>query len=114
MARPPRILSVHTLLGDSVKNLEGESLGELTEIMLDLESGKITYAVMSFGGVFSLGDKLFAVPWSALRVDGDTRSLVLDISKARLKSAPGFDKDHWPDFADSMFEKEIAGYYQQK
>ena len=113
MISAPHILSAHTLLSDPVKNPEGESLGDLKEIMLDLENGKIVYAVVSFGGVFTVGEKLFAVPWGALRVDSENKCLVLDVSKDRLKDAPGFDKDHWPDFADATFALEISGYYRR-
>lgn len=114
MERAPQILSADTLVGDSVKNPQGESLGDLKAIMLDLENGKVAYAVLSFGGILNMGDKLFAVPWSALRVDGENKCLVLDASKDRLKDAPGFDKDHWPDFADTTFAQKISGYYQRK
>ncbi len=111
MATAPLFLSAHTLLGDSVKNSEGESLGDLKEIMLNIETGKIAYAVVSFGGILGMGDKLFAVPWGALRVDGDNKCLILNVSKDRLKNAPGFDKDHWPNFADTTFAEQLRGYY---
>jgi hypothetical protein len=54
------------LIGNHVHNLQDDHIGEIKEIMLDMRSGKIAYAVMSHGGVFSLGEKLFAVPWGAL------------------------------------------------
>ncbi|MBZ0303832.1 MAG: PRC-barrel domain-containing protein, partial [Anaerolineae bacterium] len=60
------LLSATTLIGDGVKNSAGEDLGKLTEIMLDVESGRVAYAVLSFGGVLGLGNKLFAIPWEAL------------------------------------------------
>ena len=104
-------MSASTLIGDDVVNAQGESLGDLKEIMLDTENGKIAYGVLSFGGVFGIGDKLFAVPWRALRVDRENKRLVLDVSKDRLKDAPGFDKDHWPNFADSTFTNQMNTYY---
>lgn len=111
MTHSPHFLSASTLTGDTVKNPQGDSLGDLKDIMLDTATGKIAYGVLSFGGVFGMGDKLFAVPWDALNVDGPNKQLVLDVSKERLKDAPGFDKDHWPNFADPAFAKSIHGYY---
>jgi len=112
MANAPRFLSASTLNGDAIKNPQGESLGDLKDIMIDTESGKVAYAVLSFGGILGMGDKLFAVPWGALAVDGENKNLVLNVSKDRLKDAPGFDKDHWPNFAEPAFAEKVSGYYR--
>lgn len=80
--------------------------------MIDTTSGKVAYGVLSFGGVLGMGNKLFAVPWDALTVDGEDKCLVLNVSKERLKDAPGFDKDHWPDFAEPAFADKLRGYYR--
>ncbi|MEO8778388.1 MAG: PRC-barrel domain-containing protein [Rhodanobacter sp.] len=111
MTTAPRFLSSSTLSGDAIKNPQGESLGDLKDIMIDTTSGKVAYAVLSFGGVLGMGNKLFAVPWSALTVDGENKCLVLNASKERLKDAPGFDKDHWPNFAEPAFAEKLSGYY---
>ena len=70
-----RVLAASTLAGDSVRNSAGEDLGKVDEIMIDIPSGRVAYAVLSFGGVLGMGNKLFAVPWSALRVDEDKKCL---------------------------------------
>lgn len=106
-----RLLSASTLAADDVYNLKGEKLGSIKELMLNIETGKVCYAVLSFGGFLSLGEKLFAVPWSALTVDTENRRLVMDTDEERLKSAPGFDADHWPNMADSTWEKSVHAYY---
>ena len=111
MVNTVKYLSATTLIGDEVKNAQGESLGHLKEIMLNTSDGKISYAVLSFGGVLGMGDKLFAVPWASLMVDHQNKNLVLNVSKDRLKDAPGFDKDHWPNFADPAFVQTLSGYY---
>ena len=100
------------MTGDDVKNPQGESLGDLKDLMIDTSTGKIAYGVLSFGGVLGMGNKLFAVPWDALTVDGANKQLTLNVSKERLKDAPGFDKDHWPDFADQGFAESIRTYYR--
>lgn len=112
MASAPRFLSASTLSGDAIKNPQGESLGDLKDIMIDTESGKVAYAVLSFGGILGMGDKLFAVPWESLVVDGENKHLVLNVSKERLKAAPGFDKDHWPNFAEPGFADQVRTYYR--
>lgn len=106
-----RLLSASTLAADDVHNLKGEKLGSIKELMLNINSGKVCYAVLSFGGFLSLGEKLFAVPWSALTVDTENQRLVMDTDEERLKSAPGFDADHWPNMADSTWEKSVHAYY---
>lgn len=106
-----RVLSASSLSSDDVFNPIGEKLGSIKELMLDIDSGKVCYAVLSFGGFLSLGEKLFAVPWSALKVDTENKRLVMDTDEDRLKNAPGFDADNWPNMADATWEKSVHGYY---
>jgi sporulation protein YlmC with PRC-barrel domain len=106
-----RVLSASTLAGDKVRNAAGEDLGKVDEIMIDIPSGKVAYAVLSFGGILRMGNKLFAVPWSALQVDEDEKCLVLNVDKQTLENAPGFDKDNWPDMADAAWGGEVFRYY---
>ena len=79
--------------------------------LLDTKSGKVCYAVLSFGGFLTIGEKLFAVPWDALALDTEHKCFVLNEEKDRLKAAPGFDKDNWPDMADETWAKSIHSYY---
>jgi sporulation protein YlmC with PRC-barrel domain len=106
-----RVLSAGSLMSDDVYNNEGEKLGDIKEFMLDIDTGKVCYAVLSFGGFLSLGEKLFAIPWSALTVDTENHRLILDTDEERLKNAPGFDADNWPDMADTTWEKSVHDYY---
>lgn len=109
--RGTRLLSASTLSSDDVVDLKGEKLGSIKELMLNIESGKVCYAVLSFGGFMSLGEKLFAVPWSALKVDTGKKRIVMDTDEERLKNAPGFDTDNWPNMADATWEKNVHAYY---
>jgi sporulation protein YlmC with PRC-barrel domain len=109
-----RVLSASTLAGDSVRNAAGDDLGKVNEIMLDILSGRVAYAVLSFGGVLGIGNKLFAVPWNILRVDEDEKCFVMDVDKTTLENAPGFDKDNWPDMADPKWGNQIYNYYGTK
>ncbi|HKQ30893.1 MAG TPA: PRC-barrel domain-containing protein [Burkholderiales bacterium] len=107
----PEIMAASTLEGDVVVNIDGEDLGNIEEIMLDVPCGRIAYAVLSFGGFLGMGDKLFAIPWNALTLDAERKCFVLDVDKERLKQAPGFDKDHWPSMADPRWASDIHSYY---
>ena len=107
----PQVMAADTLEGDSVVNRQGEKLGEIRDIMIDVPSGRVGYAVLSVGGFLGMGDKLFAIPWNALTLDADNERFILDVPKERLDSAPGFDKDHWPSMADQRWGTEIHSYY---
>jgi len=109
----PQVMAADTLQGDSVINLQGEHLGEIQDIMIDVPTGRIAYAVLSFGGLLGIGDKLFAIPWSALTLDADRECFVLDLERERLKKAPGFDKNHWPSMADPTWAAEVHSFYNR-
>lgn len=107
----PALMGADTLLGNDVYNNEGQDLGDIREFMVDMASGRIEYAVLSFGGVLGMGDKLFAVPWSALTLDTVNERFTLNVSKDSLTDAPGFDKDHWPAMADATWAAEMRKFY---
>jgi sporulation protein YlmC with PRC-barrel domain len=110
----PRLMGADTLIGEDVYNTRDEDLGDIKEIMLDMNNGRIAYAVLSFGGLMGMGDKLFAVPWSALTLDTKNKRFILNVDKERLNSAPGFNKDDWPDMADTSWQNTINSYYGTK
>lgn len=109
-----KVMAATTLVGNSVRNPEGEDLGRIEDFVIDLEEGVIAYAVLSFGGFLGMGDKLFAVPWSALSLDPDEKQFILDVDRDTLKQAPGFDKDNWPDMADRRWGAQIHRYYHRE
>lgn len=111
---PRRLMTASTLEGDDIVNRMGETLGELEEIMLDVTTGRIAYAVMSAGGFLGMGEKLFAIPWRALTLDPENKCFVLDADKEKLERAPGFDKDHWPSMADQRWANQVHSYYGQQ
>ena len=102
------------VIGISVKNLAKEELGKIYDIMLDKVSGRVVYAVLESGGFLGLGGKLFALPWNTLHYDPQQACFLLDVDKERLKAAPGFDKNHWPNMADKRFSETINEYYSEK
>jgi len=82
--------------------------------MIEMSSGRIGYAVLSYGGFLGMGDRLFAVPWQALRLDTQNKRFTLNASKDQLKNAPGFDKDHWPAMADTSWASDVHKFYGVK
>lgn len=107
----PAMMCTGMITEDDVYNLKGEDLGDIREIIVDTRSGRVAYALLSFGSFLGMGGKLFVVPWSALKLDADNTRFVLDVEKERLENAPGFDKDDWPDMADQKWASEIHTYY---
>ena len=99
------------LTNSKVVNAAGEKLGNIEDYMVDLNNGRIAYCVLSFGGFLGMGDKLFAVPWSAMTLDTENKCFILNVDKERLKNAPGFDKDNWPDMTSADFGTRIYSYY---
>ena len=67
--------------------------------------------IVGVGGFLGIGSKLFAIPWNALTLDAKEKRFVLNVEKDRLKGAPGFDKNHWPDMADQSWARTIHSYY---
>jgi sporulation protein YlmC with PRC-barrel domain len=109
-----RTMSATSLAGDSVVNARDEKLGKIEDIMIDVASGRVAYAVLSFGGLLGVGDKLFAIPWTAMSLDEERKCFVLDVDKELLKDAPGFDKNNWPDLSSEEYASTVYGHYGQK
>lgn len=105
------MLSASTINGTSVKSPRDESLGDIKDLMIDLTTGRVAYAVISFGGLLGIGNKLFAVPMQALKQDAVNKCFVMDTSKERLENANGFDSDNWPDFTDRTWQTEVHKHY---
>ncbi len=106
-----RSLSASSIIGDPVVNAQGEDLGTIKEIMIDVERGQVSYAVLSFGGFLGMGDKLFAIPWQAFSVDEANQRLVLNVDRETLERAEGFDPNNWPDTADEEWGRRIHKHY---
>jgi sporulation protein YlmC with PRC-barrel domain len=107
----PELMAAATLDGDKVLSAHGDDVGKIKDIMLDVRSGRVAYAVLSSGGFLGIGDKLLAIPWSALTLDADRKCFLLDMPTESIRNAPGFDKDHWPSMADETWATSIHQFY---
>jgi sporulation protein YlmC with PRC-barrel domain len=100
------------VVGISVQNRNKENLGKIEEIVLNKVTGQVHYVVLSFGGIMGLGDKYFALPWKSLSYSPAEKCFILNMEKDKLKDAPGFDKNHWPDMSDMAWARGIDDYYK--
>jgi hypothetical protein len=98
----------------TVKNPANENLGKICEIMLDKLSGQVAYAVLESGSFLGIGGKLFALPWNSINYDTNAECFILNVDKEKLKNAPGFDKDNWPDMANRHWGETVSQYYGVK
>jgi sporulation protein YlmC with PRC-barrel domain len=114
MQHSRKTLSASTIMDFVVENSSGEDLGYIKDLMIDLSSGSVAYAVLSFGGIMGLGEKLFAIPWSKLIASEKDKTFVLDVPKEKLEAKRGFDKNDWPDFQDNEWRQETYQYYGAK
>ncbi len=106
-----RIQKASDLIGKPVLNPRGEKLGEVQNLAIDAERGRVAYAVLSFGGFLGMGEKWFAIPSAALTLPDDCKNFVLAVEKDRLKNATGFEKDRWPSMGDSAWAMGIHEFY---
>jgi len=88
-----------------------EVVGSIKEIMIDVPSGRVAYAMLSVGGFLGMGERLFAIPWESLVLDEDRKCFILDVDKNRLEKAPGFDKSNWPDMAETSWGPRVRKYW---
>lgn len=105
-------LKASDMIGTKVVNPQGDSLGDIKEVVIDPSTGRVAYAVVSFGGFLSVGEKLFAIPFKALKYNWTKNEYVLDVPKERLEAAPGFNSDHWPSMSDEKWNRDVHKYYE--
>jgi len=104
------LISAATLSGERVLTRRGEVIGNVSELMLDVQRGRIAYAVVAHGGFMGIGERLHAIPWRALHAEGDC--LVLDAERSTFLAAPGFDKEHWPHTPDAAWHHALHRHYR--
>lgn len=105
------LVTANALFGDKVVNPRNETLGTVTELLLDAPRGRIVYAVIAHGGFMGVDQQFFAIPWSALVWDEANRRLVLDADRATLAGAPRFDRERWPRELDADWHRAVHRHY---
>ena len=97
--------------GTHVFNRQGEHLGQIEKVMLDKYSGKVAYAVMSFGGFLGMGEEHYPLPWEVLDYDTGVDGYVVDLDRSKLDGAPSFTRGSEPAWSDPAYNREIYGHY---
>ena len=108
----PDLMTCATLQGNTVLSSDDHDVGTVKDIMLDVRSGRVAYAVLSSGGFLGIGDELRAIPWSVLTLDTDRKCFLIGVRADRVKAQPGFDRDHWPSMADPEWCRGVHEYYE--
>jgi len=102
---------VEKIIGSKVINGKGETLGKIENLVVDIDTGRIVYAVLDSGGFLGIGDKLFPVPWESLAALPSEGIFFLNRSKEQMQKAPAFDKKNLPDMADMHWGEGIFKHY---
>ena len=105
-----RLIASSKVEGTPVVGRNGESLGKIESFMVDKYSGRVAYAVMSFGGTMGFGKSLFPLPWPLLEYDEQKDGYALDITKEELANAPRFEANDAPEF-DPEYRRRILVFY---
>jgi sporulation protein YlmC with PRC-barrel domain len=88
-----RLISSEKVEGTEVYNSAGDHIGEIEEVMIDKYTGKVAYAVLSFGGWLGIGEKYHPLPWSVLDYVPQQKGYVVDVERSTLEQAPAYSKD---------------------
>jgi sporulation protein YlmC with PRC-barrel domain len=103
-----QLISSEDVEGTDVYGVDGKKVGEIDHLMIDKVSGRVTYAVISFGGFVGLGHSHYPVPWAALKYDPKLGGYITGITEEKLKDAPAFSDDAW---SDRNWEAQVHRHY---
>jgi sporulation protein YlmC with PRC-barrel domain len=107
----PSLIAASKVKGTSVYNSAGESLGSIDDVMVDKRSGRVNYAVMSFGGFLGMGEKFHPLPWDQLTYSEKHRGYVVNLDKNVLEGAPAYGMSDAPDWTSPAYTDRIDNYY---
>jgi sporulation protein YlmC with PRC-barrel domain len=108
---PVKRLTATSIIGDKVENAEGENLGHIDNLMVNLRTGQVEYVVLQFGSFLGMGGKLFAIPFDELKLDPSREIFILNRDRDYLKNMPGFDQAHWPDTNEHVYFSDVDNYW---
>jgi sporulation protein YlmC with PRC-barrel domain len=111
---PVRVARADKILGLDVENPQGENLGEIENLLIDMTAGRIASATLAFGGWLGFGENLAPVPWEALTFTPGADKVTLDVDQEKLRKAPQFAKDKWPATVERQWLADVYAYYGTK
>ena len=109
---PNALIASDRVEGTPVRRSNGEKLGTVERLMIDKVSGKVAYAVMSFGGFLGMGESYHPLPWRVLTYDTDLGGYVVDLSREQIQGAPSYTSADVPDWADRFYGRRLDDYYR--
>jgi len=114
MESPMRVdlISADKVEGTNVYSPAKEKLGHIENLMIDKQSGKVAYAIMSFGGFLGVGERLHPLPWSILKYDRSQGGYVVNLDKRTLEGAPQYEPAAPPNYADTGWGTQVHSYYK--
>ena len=105
------LISSDKVEGTAVYDRGGEKLGSIHTVMIDKISGKVAYAVMSFGGFLGMGDQYHPLPWHVLTYDTGQGGYVVDLDRSKLEGAPSYGTSEMPNWSDRRWGQQVHDYY---
>jgi hypothetical protein len=108
------LISSDKVEGTAVYNRPGDKLGSIHTVMIDKRSGKVAYAVMSFGGFLGIGDRYHPLPWNVLTYDPRQGGYVVDLDRSMLEGAPSYSTSEMPDWSDREWSRQVQDYYDAR
>ena len=108
---PRRLIASDRVVGTEVRRPDGSKVGRIERLMLDKTSGRVAYAVMSFGGFLGLGEDYYTLPWGTLRFDPEIDAYVIDITEEQLRAAPDRSPEGGNPADEREWEEHVHRYY---
>lgn len=105
-----RLIASDKVEGTAVYGHDGERLGSILNFMVDKRTGRVEYAVLSFGGFLGIGENHHPLPWNVLDYDVEKGGYRVDLDKSTLEKSPRYEPGQDPDF-DHAYGREVHGYY---
>ena len=97
--------------GTAVYGADGNKIGSIERVMIDKMSGKVSYAVLSFGGFLGIGDDHYPLPWQSLKYDTSLGGYVTGVTESQLQSAPHYGNDNAWNWGDPTRTRSVNDYY---
>lgn len=105
------LISSRRVEGTPVFGAAGARLGSIHAVMIHKVSGQVAYAVLSFGGIFGIGSKVYPVPWEKLCYDSELGGYRVDFTSNMINSAPALRLDEADRPTDRAYEERLYDYY---
>jgi hypothetical protein len=107
-----RLIAADRVNGTPVYDTQGQKLGNVEDLMIDKVSGRIAYAVLSFGGFLGIGDKHHPLPWGTLKYDQTLGGYVVSLDRRVLEGAPVFSDGEPAAWDDQAWGRQVHDYYK--